>query len=646
MNGYRNPSRHWIKRHWLWITALILAIITQQVSAAIEFDLILHDVLITALPEQSGYQVYLYVSLLDEKGLPISNVQPDSFQVLEDSRAVNFKAEAAQDVSMSLVLVLDTSGSMAGEGIQNLRTAALRFVDQIEPEDRLAVLNFDNNVQVLSDFTQDKLTLKRLISNLQVTPRGGTCLYDAMYKAVQMSSLQQQGRRAVVVLTDGRDELADGSICSSMKMDDVIGIATNQISTPVYSIGIGKEVDENSLERVSLLTGGIFQKANDFEKLASTISTLQEQLTKQYLLSYTSNGAQGKHTISIETVIGETKDFETRTVIFPPPPPEVKILEPDDGSEIRTITRVKLGFSGNEAMIKVIQYELNGKLSSEDRDRPFDEFVIDPTSSAPGDLTLTVKALDEHNNLLSSDVIHVMIPQSATVTPASPTDTPTLSVANTTTPAPGNTATQEPTPTPQTGGGGTIGPWLLGGGIGLILVAAILAVVFLKPFRKQEPAYTPAPETFIDMTMPTMDSLAIEPSSNAFASLTLLESEDKDRKKDEVLSITQLVTQLGRSKSNDLVFKDATVSRNHAVIEWRDNQFWLSEALTGDETSMKAPKFGTFINSEKITGLPMPLKTGDEIRLGKVLTLRFEILQAPPASTASNISDSQDLTHD
>jgi predicted component of type VI protein secretion system len=115
---------------------------------------------------------------------------------------------------------------------------------------------------------------------------------------------------------------------------------------------------------------------------------------------------------------------------------------------------------------------------------------------------------------------------------------------------------------------------------------------------------------------------------NALASLAVLFSDDPALQ-GQALELTSDRVLLGRSSLNDLIFpKDTPVSRQHAVIEQKDGQFWLSEVVTNDETGqLKRPRFGTYVNEAPAGDQPVQLKNGDVIRLGPRVRLQFRVPQ-------------------
>lgn len=617
--------------YWIAITGLLF-FVTGTANAQLIFNTILNDIQINPAPDHLAYNVDLYVSVLDEGSLPIKDLKSDNFTVLQDSQPIDFTLNEAPEQAMSLVLVIDTSGSMAGEGIQKTRQAVQVFIQQLQAQDSIAMISFNSKVNTLGDFTVDRATLLHQLDQIDSVPGSGTCLYDALFQAVQVSSLVPQGRRAVLVLTDGRDELPNGNVCSSVKLDDVIHASAGSINTPIYSIGVGKSVDENSMQRMALLTGGSFLKSSDFRQVGVMFENIQAQLKNQYMLSFISNAPPGDHAITVKTVIGSSADIVTREIRLPDRGTIIKIVSPESGGMLTGDHPIQVEILGRTDAIAKVRYEIGGGLLGEVSEPPYN-LLPDPAKLPAQGAKLTASAIDSNGKVLSSDSIDFLI---AAATPTiAPSATP---------------AEAQPSPTAEVGGGSGTSEEGTGRNlivIGVIIAALILllALVFLviKPFNRTQ-TIVPAGAAINDLTSDsTFDSALpmgrMHGQSIASAVLTVVFSDDRTRI-GEKLIIQQAITHIGRSSSNDISFpKDHPVSRNHAVIEFKDGEYLLSESLTGDQSGMKAPTFGTYINEENLGGTPTILHSGDEIRLGNRLRLRFDTI-------SQSMNDQQMVTLD
>ena len=190
--------------------------------------------------------------------------------------------EPGRNDPVTTVLVLDHSESMkerAREGdqatkIEALRRAAARFVELMRPTARTTLLPFSGEVETPGPFSADKEALKRGIRSLR--PSGGTSLYDAAFVGVEtLAAARPAGKKALVVLTDGRDE-DPGSRHAD---DDVIERAREE-GVALHMLGLGRprEINEPVMRRMAERTGGSYHHAADERRLIDLFEQLSIDL--------------------------------------------------------------------------------------------------------------------------------------------------------------------------------------------------------------------------------------------------------------------------------------------------------------------------------------------------------------------------------
>jgi VWFA-related protein len=143
----------------------------------------------------------------DKNGNYISDLKKEDFIISEDGVNQEIAFFAAVKEPFNVVLMLDMSASTNDEH-RGIQKAARDFVDQLEPADRLKVISFDDQVRDLCDFTSDRTELKHVIDGTR--PGQGTKLYDAVHTALAALA-RIQGRKAIVLFTDGVDMHSDAS---------------------------------------------------------------------------------------------------------------------------------------------------------------------------------------------------------------------------------------------------------------------------------------------------------------------------------------------------------------------------------------------------------------------------------------------------
>lgn len=146
--------------------------------------------------------VTLPVSVTDRDGRYIPNLRKEDFRLWEDGveQAVAFFSSV--DKPFSVVLMLDTSGSTRFR-LDEIQDAAITFVNQLRQDDRVMVVSFDDKVRILTEFTSDRSRLRDAIRRTE--PGDGTKLYDAVDLVMNQRLNSVDGRKAIVLFTDGVD---------------------------------------------------------------------------------------------------------------------------------------------------------------------------------------------------------------------------------------------------------------------------------------------------------------------------------------------------------------------------------------------------------------------------------------------------------
>lgn len=146
--------------------------------------------------------VTIPVSVLDRDGRFISGLRKDDFRIFEDGGEQQVAYFATTEEPFTVALVLDTSGSTRFK-LEDIQDAAIAFLDQLRPDDKVVVISFDESVRVLSEATNDRYRLREAIRRTRAG--GGTRLYDAVDLAIQQQLSRARGRKAIVLFTDGVD---------------------------------------------------------------------------------------------------------------------------------------------------------------------------------------------------------------------------------------------------------------------------------------------------------------------------------------------------------------------------------------------------------------------------------------------------------
>jgi VWFA-related protein len=146
--------------------------------------------------------VTMPVSVLDREGRFISGLEQRDFRIFENG--VEQRVEYFQSVEQpfTVILMIDVSPSTQWQ-IEDIQQAAITFIDQLRPNDKVMVIAFDESVQILSEVTNNRNQLKNAVRRARFGD--GTSLYEAVDHVLRQQLSQIQGRKAVVLFTDGVD---------------------------------------------------------------------------------------------------------------------------------------------------------------------------------------------------------------------------------------------------------------------------------------------------------------------------------------------------------------------------------------------------------------------------------------------------------
>jgi Ca-activated chloride channel family protein len=257
---------------------------------AVDAQVVINQIDTSAFPK-----VTLFASVI-KNGVPLKGLGAGDFRVREDEIDQEPITVVPKLTPLNAVVALDTSGSMK-QRMTDAQSAAKSFINLLSPEDAIQVVSFAREVKVLaSDGSRERA--EAAIDT--AAARGDTALYDALYASVEMLK-DKPGRKAVTLLSDGADDDGAGKQLSKHSVEDVLRLA-REVNVPIYTIGVGTELDEVVLKKVADETGGANLIAPQPEQLKELYAKIGEQLAGQYSIQYTSNlpGDGSEHRVQLK----------------------------------------------------------------------------------------------------------------------------------------------------------------------------------------------------------------------------------------------------------------------------------------------------------------------------------------------------------
>ncbi|MGQ0541912.1 MAG: VWA domain-containing protein [Blastocatellia bacterium] len=262
--------------------------------------------------------VSIPVSVFDRNGLYIPNLKKENFKIFEDGKEQEIVYFGVADKPFTVILLLDTSISTAYK-IEEIQRAAIAFIDQLQPQDRVAVIEFDGNVNVLTEVTNDRQRIYKAINKADFG--FGTSLYDAVAFSLERQLSRIEGRKAIVLFTDGVDTTSskatyDKTVAEAEEADALIfsvyynTFAENRGGSFPYPGGGNVRVlpttrnqyiiGRKYLDELTTYTGGrVFTPGGTPGGLTAAFEGIAEELRRQYNIGYVPNedGVKGQRKI-------------------------------------------------------------------------------------------------------------------------------------------------------------------------------------------------------------------------------------------------------------------------------------------------------------------------------------------------------------
>jgi Ca-activated chloride channel family protein len=232
--------------------------------------------------------VNILFTVADRKGKFVTNLKKEDFRVFEDERnqtITNFSSET--DLPLTIALLVDTSGSIRDKLRFEQEAATEFFYSTIQRnKDKALIISFDSGVDLLQDFTDNSEKLADAVRKIRAG--GGTSLYDAIYLAVTQKLAGQEGRRIVILITDGDDNSSRVSLTETLEAAQKNDVTIYAISTNSTAYFGSKEQErgDKTLKKFADETGGKPFFPLKIQDLASSFLDIHDELRSQYQIGY------------------------------------------------------------------------------------------------------------------------------------------------------------------------------------------------------------------------------------------------------------------------------------------------------------------------------------------------------------------------
>jgi VWFA-related protein len=263
-------------------------------------------------------EVLLPVTVRDAAGQFVPHLKAEDFTIYEDGVLQPMASFALRRMPVNVVLLIDTSSSVQRE-IEDFKEAAYRFITQLDPQDQVTLIKFDDRVELVQDWTTNRAALRRALNRL--APGMFTKFNDALWLAAREQLSRVKGRKAIIVLTDGIDSgrgrtTAEQALRALLEAETSVYVVSktriqreaeqrelefykeassssfNQTRIDGLKMALAAlDASERFLTRLAEETGGRLFLPQSFDELGQAYQQVADELRSQYVISYTPTDA-------------------------------------------------------------------------------------------------------------------------------------------------------------------------------------------------------------------------------------------------------------------------------------------------------------------------------------------------------------------
>jgi Ca-activated chloride channel family protein len=244
------------------------------------------------------------VSVMDRQGRFISDLKAEQFHIYEDGIEQSIAYFENAEKPFTVALMLDTSESTQFK-LKDIQDAALEFVEQLRPDDRVIVAAFEKNITVLAEATSDRRVLTSAIR--RVNTGGSTGLYNAIDAIINQRLNRIRGRKAIVLFTDGVDTASqkatyESTLHFAQELDSLVypiqydtltdlrkqakDMNAQMVTSKGETLNVAYPRAERYLRAMADKTGGRFYYAGSLKRLREIFSSIAQELREQYSIGY------------------------------------------------------------------------------------------------------------------------------------------------------------------------------------------------------------------------------------------------------------------------------------------------------------------------------------------------------------------------
>lgn len=293
-----------------WACFLVVSLLSRGVDAQEQ----------TGITFRSQVRRVLVDVFVTESGRPVAGLEAEDFHVFDNGALqTNVSLVVASDLPLAATLLLDTSRSVRGEKLIDLRAAAAAFIDELHDPDTVAIATFGTHFRVTRAFTSDHAAAKASLVELRAS--GATALLDSILFSLVYGD--ELGRRLVVVFSDGLDTaswLSPEDLIASAERSDAVLFAVRAGTREDAHSGAESEdpdpmdrVGELALQNVVGATAGRVVTVREDGTVEKAFKSVLNEMRSRYLLTYEpSETEEGWHELTVRLAGEQGHDVRAR----------------------------------------------------------------------------------------------------------------------------------------------------------------------------------------------------------------------------------------------------------------------------------------------------------------------------------------------
>jgi len=258
----------------------------------------------------------IHASVTDRNGRAIGDLKSSDFTIFENGAERKVMSVAPANEPFNLVMLLDVSGSIE-ERLDFIRKAARDFLRTASPQDRISIISFRDDIQIISDFSTDRRSLSKKLD--EIDAGGATALYDALAYVLSSTLRPLRGdRTAIVILSDGDDNKSFVPLPALLAATSESGaliyplyvpsglIPENSVARPEITadplrsryLTLTTRADEDG-RKLANASGGVYYPIHRLEDLQRAYDDVVSQLRTAYTITYASNSEPTHRSVKV-----------------------------------------------------------------------------------------------------------------------------------------------------------------------------------------------------------------------------------------------------------------------------------------------------------------------------------------------------------